>query len=299
MTVARASAVTAHPVQGGLPWEEMPPPNRQTRRGLASSTVSHLVLGLFGVLFILPLIWVVFASVDGHASWAVEWPHWSLDNFRAALGGPYLQSLVNSLILGFVSTAISTVCATLAAYPLSRRHVPFKGPLLLGVVFLSGVPLAILIIPVYEMYAEIGWLSILPTAIFLGVTSLPFEIYLIKNFFDSVPEELEEAARVERAGTWQVLTRVVGPLALPGIGAAAIFGFINSWGAFIVPLVLISSVNQQPAPVAMYGFFTSFVVHYGDIGAFSLVFSLPVIILYALASRLFRGGFVLGGAIRG
>ena len=80
-----------------------------------------------------------------------------------------------------------------------------------------------------------GLLSIIPTAVFLSVTSLPFEIYLMKNFIDAVPEDLEEAARMERASTFQVLARVIVPLALPGIAAAAIFGFVNAWGSFIVP----------------------------------------------------------------
>jgi len=123
---------------------------------------------------------------------------------------------------------------------------PFKGPLILFIIFSSGVPLAIMVIPVYEIFSKFGFLSILPTAVFLSVTSLPFEVYLMKNFIDAVPTDLEEAARMERASTFQVLRRVVIPLALPGIAAAAIFGFVNAW-VLRVPLILISPTNQQPA----------------------------------------------------
>jgi multiple sugar transport system permease protein len=139
----------------------------------------------------------------------------------------------------------------------------------------------------------------IPTAIFLGVTAMPFEIWLIKNFMDAIPYDLEEAARIERANTWQILTRVVGPLALPGIGAGAIYAFVNAWGSFVVPLVLISDPNQQPGPIAIFGFIGAANVRYGDIAAFSLLYSVPVFILYALMSRLFTGGFTLGGAIKG
>jgi multiple sugar transport system permease protein len=245
------------------------------------------------------MVWLVFASLDSQATWAVEWPHFTLSNFRTVLSGTDLQALVNSLILAIVSTAIATISGMLAAYSLSRRRIPFKGPLLLFVLFTSGVPLTILIVPLYQLFATYGLLSIVPTAIFLAVTSLPFEIYLIKNFIDAVPEDLEEAARMEKANTFQVLTRVIGPLALPGIAAAAIFGFVNAWGSFIVPLILISPASQQPAPVAIYGFIGAANVRYGDIAAYSLIFCVPVFILYSLSARLFREGFVLGGAVKG
>jgi multiple sugar transport system permease protein len=149
------------------------------------------------------------------------------------------------------------------------------------------------------VFADNNWLSLLPASVFLGVTSLPFEIWIIKNFFDAVPQDLDEAARLERASTTQILMRVVVPLALPGIAAAAIFGFINAWGNFLVPLVLISASSQQPSPVTIFGFFGGNVIRYGDIAAYSIMYSLPVVVLYIGMSRAFRGVFVLGGAVRG
>ena len=278
---------------------DMPPINAETQNSRTRKTLSNGLLLVLGLLFLAPMVWLVFASLDSQATWSVEWPHFSLSNFRTVLSGTDLQALVNSLILAIVSTAIATVTGMLAAYALSRRRIPWKGPLLLFVLFTSGVPLTILIVPLYKLFALYGWLSIIPTAIFLAVTSLPFEIYLIKNFIDAVPEDLEEAARMEKANTFQVLTRVVGPLSLPGIAAAAIFGFVNAWGSFIVPLVLISPASQQPAPVAIYGFIGAANVRYGDIAAYSLIFCVPVFILYAMSARLFREGFVLGGAVKG
>lgn len=259
----------------------------------------NLILALMGVLFALPMLWLLVASVDSQASWAIEWPHFTLAHFGDALSSGSLRSLYNSMIIAVVSTAIATVTGAFAAYALSRRAIPFKGPLLLIVLFLSGVPLAILVIPVFEIFARLGWLSIIPCSVFVAVTSLPFEIYLMKNFIDAIPHELEEAARMEGASTVQVLRRVIGPLALPGIGAAAIFGFVNAWGQFIAPLVLISDPNQQPGAIAIFGYIGAANVRYGDIAAFSLVYAIPVFVLYAMSSRLFRGGFVLGGAVKG
>jgi multiple sugar transport system permease protein len=266
--------------------------------GRAVRRAANGLLAVFGVLFALPLVWLILASIDSEASWSVEIPHLTLSNFREALaanGG----SLVNSAILSVVATLIATTSGTLAAFALSRRRVPWKGPLLLTVLFLSGIPLSIAIIPVFEIFASIGWLSLVPTAVFLSVTLLPFEIYLIKNFIDAVPLELDEAARIERASTLYVLRRVILPLSLPGIGAASIIGFVSAWGSFIVPLVLLTSPQQEPASVTMFAYIGASRVEFGQIAAFSVIYSLPVFVLYALSSRLFSGGFFLGGAIRG
>jgi multiple sugar transport system permease protein len=277
----------------------MPPENRETQRTKARSVTLHLILGALGVLFLAPMLWLFLASIDKNASWGIEWPHFSLINFRHVLTGSLLHSLWNSVVLAVISTTIASVTGVFAAYSLSRRKIPFKGPLLLFIIFSSGVPLAIMVIPVYEIFSRFGFLSILPTAVFLSVTSLPFEVYLMKNFIDAVPTDLEEAARMERASTFQVLRRVVIPLAMPGIAAASIFGFVNAWGSFIVPLILISPSSQQPAPIAIYTFLTLPKAEFGNIAAYSLVFCLPVFILYAVSSRLFREGFVLGGGVKG
>ena len=277
----------------------LPAANPQTQRDAMRSSATHLTLGALGIVFLAPMLWLFLAAVDSNASWGVEWPHFSFINFQHVLTGSLLHSLWNSVVLAFISTAIASVTGVFAAYSLSRRRIPFKGPLLLFVIFSSGVPLAIMVIPVYEIFARYGMLSILPTAVFLSVTSLPFEIYLMKNFIDAVPTDLEEAARMERASTFQVLRRVVIPLALPGITAAAIFGFVNAWGSFIVPLILISPQNQQPAPIAIYTFLTLPKAEFGNIAAYSLVFCIPVFILYAVSARLFREGFVLGGSMKG
>lgn len=271
----------------------VPPPSRSARR------MGNGLLAVIGILFALPMLWLLAASLDSQASWSIEFPHFTLANFRAATGSGQLHSLWNSVVLSGVATIVSTIASSLAAYALSRRRIPWKGPLLLIVLFLSGIPMSILIVPIYELFALENWLSILPTAIFLGVTAMPFEIWLIKNFMDAIPYDLEEAARIERASTWHILTRIVGPLALPGIGAGAIYAFVNAWGSFVVPLVLITDPNQQPGPIAIYGFIGAANVRYGDIAAYSLLYSIPVFILYAIMSRLFTGGFTLGGAVKG
>lgn len=269
------------------------------RRVTSAKLISNLVLLAFGVLFAAPLVWLVFTSVDSQAGAALQWPHFTFSNFSNAASHDNRQALVNSFYVSLIATFVSTVPAAMAAYAFSRHHIPWKGPLLLFILMLSGVPVTIMIVPVYQEFTNLNYLSLVPASIFLGVTSLPFEIWIIKNFIDAVPPELEEAARLERAKTHHILLRVVVPVALPGIAAAAIFGFINAWGNFLVPLVLMPNPTEAPAPVAIYGFFGGNGIQFGQVAAYSIMYSVPIVILYIAMSQLFRGGFSQGGAIRG
>lgn len=264
----------------------------------ASRIYANVVLVVLGAFFLTPMLWLATASLDAHATWQLKTPELTIGNFVEAMQPDYMHALGNSLLLSVVAAAVATVAAFFAAYSFSRRHIPWKGPILLTILFLSGVPITILIVPAYKMFAYMGWLSIFPTALLLGVTALPFEIYLIKNSIDAIPLDLEESASIEKAGTFQILSRIILPLTMPGIASAAIFGFVNSWGSFLIPIVLISDFSEQPSPVRMYGFINSVQIHYGAIAAYSILYSLPVVILYLLMSNSFRKGFVLGGAVK-
>jgi multiple sugar transport system permease protein len=264
---------------------------------LAKVTTNALLV-LCGLFFLLPMIWLATACFDAAASERLKWPSWTLAQFAIALDPDNLGALVNSLILSLVATVVATVPSAIAAYSFSRHKLPGKQAILLAILFLSGVPISILIIPIYQLFQWADCLTLLPTAVFLGVTAIPFEIHIIKNSIDAIPLDLEEAARIERAGIVRILVRVIAPLCLPGIMAAAIYGFVNTWGNFLPPLVLITDSDQQPSPVAIFSLMSNNVVNYGGIAAYSLVYSVPVVVLYVLLARFFKGGFALGGAVK-
>lgn len=264
-----------------------------------TKTLPSTALALIGAAFALPLVWLVFAAFDSQASWAVEIPHWTIANFRAVVSGADLRSLGNSLLVSVLATTIATVTGFPAAFALSRYDIPLKQFLVIALLFMTAIPVAVLIIPVYQIYSEIGWTgSMVTTALFIGVTGLPFEVAIIKDAIDAIPRDFEEAAAVDRATTWQTLVRVIWPLAIPAVSAAAIYGFINSWSMFIVPLVLLTSPSDTVAPITIYGFVGSAVVRYGEIAAFSFLYSLPPVLLYFFLSKVLRGGFALGGGVK-
>jgi multiple sugar transport system permease protein len=261
--------------------------------------IANLLLALLALCFLAPMLWLALASVDAHASWSLNWPSLTLAHYRNVTRSDYLWSLWNTFLLALVATVVAVVPAVFGGYALSRRRIPLRDGLMVTILFLTGIPVGIMIIPVFQIFARFGWLSLVPTGIFLGANSLPFALWLIKTAIDGVPREMEEAAQMERASLLQTILHVVIPVSLPGIAAAAIFSFINAWGSFIVPLVLISDPDQVTGPLTIYGLIAAANVRYGDIAAFSIVYSLPVVLLYLLMSRSFSGGFLMGGAVKG
>jgi len=272
------------------------------RRISVAALITNMVLILIGGFFVLPMLWMVFASIDSNPDWAIKLPTLTFANFADVIGtAGALTAFRSSLILAGTTTVISTVLAVLAAYPLSRMHIPFKRSFMLAILFASGLPVSMLIVPVYQMYVYFGWLdSLYTTALFLAASSLPFAIWLMKNFIDAVPVELEHAAAIDGASTFRILRQLVLPLTLPGIAVTAIYTFINAWGAFVIPFVLNSNPDDQPGPIEIYNFMGSHgLFKFGDLAVFSLLFSLPVIVLYLFMSRYFSGAFNFSGAVRG
>ncbi|HEY1420746.1 MAG TPA: carbohydrate ABC transporter permease [Candidatus Dormibacteraeota bacterium] len=272
------------------------------RRISAAAVATNIVLVMLGFLFVLPMIWMLFASLDSNPDWAIKLPSLTLSNFADVIGtAGALSSFRSSLILAGTTTVVTTVLAMLAAYPLSRMHIPLKRSFMLAILFASGLPVSMLLVPVYQLYVELGWLdSLYTTALFLAASSLPFAIWLMKNFIDAVPIELEQAAAIDGAGTFRILRQVVLPLTLPGIAVTAIYTFIQAWGAFLIPFVLVSNPDDQPGPIEIYNFMGSHgLFKFGDLAVFSLLFSLPVIVLYLFMSRYFSGAFNFSGAVRG
>jgi multiple sugar transport system permease protein len=276
-------------------------PARRIRPGILSSLSVNFVLLILGAAFLLPLLWLVDASLNPHASAALVGPAWSIKNFRAALAAGAGGAIKNSLYLAVVSTIVATAVSTLAAFALSRRRVPFKASLLLVILFLTGLPVTLLLIPIFEIFVHLGWVgSPFYTSLVLAATSVPFSIWLLKNFIDQVPRELEEAAAIEGASELRILWRIVIPLAMPGILVASILTFINSWGAFLIPLVLDANPQNQPGALGIYQFISANgTVHFGALAAYSILFSAPVVLLYLICSRWLNGGFAFAGGVKG
>ncbi|TFD03958.1 carbohydrate ABC transporter permease [Cryobacterium sandaracinum] len=265
--------------------------------------LANAVLVLIGACFLLPLCWLIFASVDNKATYQTKFPEeFSLDNFAAVLT-PELTFLPlwNSLIISVGTAGITIVAALLAAYPLSRYQARFNKPFMYGVLFATGLPITAIMVPVYSLFVQFNLLDSIPgTILFMAASSLPIAIFMTKNFMDSVPITLEEAAWIDGASAMGALRLIVVPLMRPGIAVVAIFVFFQAWGNFFVPFILLLSPSKQPAAISIYSFFGQYgAIAYGQLAAFSLVYAVPAIVLYVLVSRGIGGSFALAGAVKG
>ncbi|WP_223693171.1 carbohydrate ABC transporter permease [Leifsonia poae] len=271
--------------------------------GTALKWTANILLLLIGVVFVLPIVWVVLASFDGSATLAVGWPkQWTLENFQKVLT-PDLAfvPLWNSLLLSAGCALLTVVVAILAAYPLSRYRNRFNKPFLYAVLFGTCLPITAMMVPVYSLFVSLNLIdSIGGTILFMAASSLPMAIWMTKNFVDAVPISLEEAAWVDGASSMKTLWTVVVPLVRPGIAVVFIFVFVQAWGNFFVPFVLLLSPQNQPAAVSIFTFFGQYgAVAYGQLAAYSLIYSVPVIALYVLVSRVLGGSSALAGAVKG
>ncbi|TJZ46076.1 carbohydrate ABC transporter permease [Streptomyces piniterrae] len=285
----------------------MAPPARPGRRVLTRSARQRLAadagLLVAAVAFALPLTWLVLSSLNPEATLRVRLPESAtLDNFSAVLTDEItFTPMLNSLLMCGGATLVTVVCAALAAYPLSRFRARFSRPYLLTVLFATCLPITAIMVPVYGLFVQVNLIDTqYGTALFLAAAQLPFAIWLMKNFMDGVPRVLEEAAWTDGASWPQTLWRVILPLMGPGFTVVTIYTFIMMWGNFFVPFMLLLSPEQLPASVSIFTFFGNYgAIAFGELAAFSILYSTPVIILYILISRRLGGGFALGGAVKG
>jgi multiple sugar transport system permease protein len=268
-----------------------------------SSTPADVSLLLLGACFVLPLLWLVLASLDAEASHETRAPaRASLENFAAIMSpGLLFQPLWNSLVLSAGTAAVTLAAAVLAAYPLSRYRSRFNTPFMYAVLFGTCLPVTAIMVPVYGLFVQLNLLDSMPATIFfMATTTLPMAIWMTKNFMDGVPLSLEEAAWVDGASRMTALRTIVLPLMRQGLGVVFTFVFIQAWGNFFVPFVLLLSEANQPAAVSIFSFFGQHgAVAYGQLAAFSILYSLPVLALYVIVARGAGSSFALSGAVRG
>ncbi|MGO1480511.1 MAG: carbohydrate ABC transporter permease [Brachybacterium sp.] len=279
------------------------PVTRRSSRARSAATASSAAMVVIGLAFLVPLLWVVLASFDVEASLSVAWPDsWSLGNFSAIWNTETtFRPLANSLILCGGATVVTMTAAVLCAYPMSRFRFRAKRPLLLTIIFSTGLPITAIMIPVYSLFVQVNLIDSMGGAIlFLGASSLPYAIFLTKGFMDGVPVEIEESAWTEGAGVLRALWSVVLPLMRSGLAVATIFTFVSMWGNFFVPFMLLLSPENLPAAVTLYTFSSQYgQVAYGQLAAFSIFYSIPVVVLYLFLGRTLGQGFAAAGGVKG
>ncbi|MBP7494412.1 MAG: carbohydrate ABC transporter permease [Spirochaetales bacterium] len=213
---------------------------------------------------------------------------------------PISTFFINSVITSLGTVAISLAFSVLAGYALSRLRFRFRQSILMGVLVTQMFPLIVLVIPLYIFYVQLDLLNTY-FGLILAYTSfaLPFGIWMIKGFVDSIPTEIEEAAVVDGCNRWTILGRIVVPLIIPGIVATGVFSFLDAWNNLLFPLVLINDVTMKTLPPGMVlAFGGEFKHDWSGMMSASTIVSVPVIVIFILIQRYLVEGLT-GGAVKG
>ncbi|MFQ5946596.1 MAG: carbohydrate ABC transporter permease, partial [Anaerolineae bacterium] len=195
----------------------------------------YLLLGGYSAVVLLPFVVVLGASLHPAGLPRLVPENVTFKHYVSILEDPkLLRALLNSLLVASASTAISVLISSLAGYSFSRFKFPGRAALMGVMLGIFMIPVAVNIIPLYVMMRSIGWLNTYQGLIVpYQALILPLNVWLLKNFFDTIPVELEEAARVDGATSWQAFWRVTLPLSWPGLAVASIFAFRFSWNDFV------------------------------------------------------------------
>jgi len=278
-------------------------PRRRDAQGLLLAAA----LGALAVLWLLPVVWVVVTSLKPTANiirvppeW-VPWPatleHYVEVLFSSSRTARIGRAFVNSLVVSLGTVILVVGTSALAAYPLARMRFPGKTVVFSVIIGSLMIPNAVVLVPQYVLVQRLGWLStyqglIVPEA----AVTFAFGVFLLRQFFLTIPHELEDAALIDGANAWQVFSRIVVPLSQPVLAALGIFAFRSAWNDFLWPLIAVNKAEMFPLPVALAllrGAYSS--ESYGPIMAGAALSALPLLIVFLIANRRIVEGVRLSG----
>ncbi|HZT44115.1 MAG TPA: carbohydrate ABC transporter permease [Chthonomonadaceae bacterium] len=267
------------------------------RRGLVEGIVA-----LGAVLFLLPILFL-FVTAFKPDSEIIKFQglvphHATLDNFRQILSSPeeipIFRWFANSVFISSMVTLLVLTVDSLAAYALARLDLPGKRWVFALIVGTLMVPGQILLVPVYLILNRLGWLDT-PLALIVPAGAGAFGVFLLHQFFLSIPKDLEEAATLDGCGRFGIFWRIVLPLSKAALATLGIFTFIGSWNDFLGPLVFLDSVDKYTLPMGIALFQTSYFVEYGLTLAASVLCTIPALIAFLLFQRAIVKSIALTG----
>jgi multiple sugar transport system permease protein len=273
-------------------------------RGLTSICLHALVVLSLAIL-LLPIVWMLSTSFKPLSD-VFSYPprfipqHPTIAAYKAQFNALLGTYFLNSVIVGLLSAGLATFAGALAAYGLSSFRIPGRSTILMFFLASLAFPIPLLMISMYLMFVSLGLLNTY-VGLVIGhtVITLPVCVWLLKNFFDQLPVEVEEAAYVDGASRAYTLFRIVLPMARPALGASAIFVFVTSWNELLFGLTFTSSTDMRPLPAGIsMSFLTEFEGAWSEMMALSVMVSLPVFLLFTFFQRTFMSG-VTAGAVKG
>ncbi|MCU9533346.1 carbohydrate ABC transporter permease [Streptococcus sp. CSL10205-OR2] len=263
--------------------------------------VSHLVLIVATIIAIFPLVWIIISSIKGKGELTQFptrfWPEtFTFDYFNHVINDlNFITNIKNSLLVAFSATVIATIISAMAAYGIVR-FFPKLGAIMSKMLVTTYIfPPILLAIPYSLAMAKVGLANSLFGLMVIYLSfSVPYAVWILVGFFQTVPIGIEEAARIDGANKFTTFYKVVLPIVAPGIVATAIYTFINAWNEFLYALILINDTSKMTVAVALRSLNGSEILDWGDMMAASVIVVLPSIIFFSIIQNKIASGLSEG-----
>lgn len=270
-------------------------------RQLAGMIVAYGILVIFAFLAVYPISQIITISLrpsDQLLSTSLAFiPEGAtLSNYRVLLAEtPFLRWLMNSLLVSAVVTVTGVALASTAGYALSRFRFSGRKSMLSGLLITQMFPATMLLLPLFVVLMQLNLLnSYLGLVVIYSATALPFCVWQMKGYYDTIPGALEEAARIDGCTPWQAFYKVIFPLAAPALVITALFSFMTAWNEYVIANVVLQDLEMFTLPLGLRMFQGSMTTQWGLYAAGALIVSIPVVALFLVLSRYLISGMTLG-----
>ncbi len=274
---------------------------------LGKAVLMHLSLIVICAIVIYPVLWVIkmaLSSGQGFSLSANPIPtEFTLSNFKDVIfttdsNGSWLfgRQFLNSVVISAATTLLGITLATTAGYAFSRFEFPGKNFGMKMFLVSQMFPGVVMAIPLYILLDKLGLLNSMAGLVLVySTTAIPFCVWMLKGYFDTIPKDLEEAAIMDGASQWTIFIKIVMPLAKPAIVVTALFSFMTAWNEFILAATFLGDERAFTLPVTLQHYVGSYSTEWGHFAAGAIIVSLPVMILFFILQKSLIGGLTAGG----
>lgn len=259
----------------------------------------RVFLAFLLIFTVLPMVWMVLTSIKSQFA-ALQYPpqwwpaeptlqnYWRLLDPSNSVGKEFLHYFWNSFYVSLLTTILGVLVAVPAAYAFSRFRFPGRTFLFFTVLLRNMFPAVVFLMPLFLLMRWLGLVNTHGSLILTYLTfGLPLSIWLLKGFYDNIPIQLEQAARIDGATRFQAFILIVMPLSTPGIIATSIFSFIGAWNEYVYAYTFLSKQDSMTLPVGIQRFFTEFATDWPGLMAATFMMSVPVVVLFLVLQKYF------------